>query len=451
MNMNKLCFITAIFFLSFFSLNVVGQSIITIAGTGYPVTWGDGRVATEAGFSQLWGVAVDNSGNVYIADGNVVRKIDHATGIIGTFAGGGSCSGTYCGDGGPATAAKLNGCTALALDNAGNLYIADVGNFAVRKVDAVGIITTVAGNGTCGYTGDNGAATAAQLNYPAGLYAAATGELYIADGGVVSVLRKVSASGIITTIAGTGAYGFSGDGGAATAAQLSFPQGVTMDTAGNAFIADVANGAIRRIDKGGIITTYAGNGAGSKDGIPATAMALSEPTDVVTDTFGNLFITDKFNDKVRKVNAVGIITTVAGSGAHGSGGDKGPATAASFMGVYGIAKDNAGNLYVTDIGAHVVREIIPTMAPILETPVLTEKDGISVFPNPGKGIFNITVSAPLDEDVVIEVTDIAGKVVARVHGTTNNAIYLQERAPAGIYILSAGTSHGNYRTKLILE
>src|ERR1017187_5880142 len=270
------------------------------------------------------------------------------------------------GDGGPATAAQLNFPTGVAADAAGNLFIADTFNNRIRKVSANGIITTVAGTGARGFGGDGGPATAAQLNYPQGVAVDAAGSLFIADTGNM-VVRKVWASGILATVAGTAAaadaQGFSGDGGAATAAQLNNPKGLAVDAFGNLFIADTGNQRIRQVS-GGIITTVAGGGTSGPgdDGGPATAAQLYEPWGVATDAAGNLFIADAGNQRIRKVTADGIITTIAGTGIQGSSGDGGPATAAPLDVLFAIAMDAKGNLFAST--GNRVRELVsPQLSP----------------------------------------------------------------------------------------
>ncbi len=313
-------------------------------------------------------VATDAAGNVYFSSGNCVFKVD-ASGVLTRVAGSSAVAG-YSGDGGPATSARLNYPLGLAVDAAGNLYIADAANYAVRKVAATGIITTVAGNGTSGYSGDGGPATSAELIGPQGIAVDASGNLYIADSFFTvlpaqplpafnSAIRKVTAAtGIITTVAGNGSPGYSGDGGPATSAQLS-PAGVAVDAAGNLYIADRYNCIRRVVAATGIITTIAGNGTlgFSGDGGPATSAQLGSPESVVVDAAGNLFIADNNNNRVREVAAAtGIITTIAGSGpAPGlaappspDSGDGGPATSAQIPSPNGVALDPSGNLYISD-------------------------------------------------------------------------------------------------------
>ena len=336
--------------------------ITTVAGDGTQGYFGDGGPAVAARLYQPYGMAPDGAGNLYIADrGNHrIRKVD-AAGMISTVAGGG-----LGGDGGAAVAAQLNRPTDVALDAAGNLYIADAGNRRIRKVDAAGVITTVAGDGRRGSDGDGGPAVEAQLSSPYGVALDAAGNLYFSDSGYrpsdVSHrprIRKVDAAGVITTVAGDGTAGFSGDGGAAAAARLSFPYGVALDAAGNLYIADRGNSRIRMVDTAGVITTVAGDGTRGfgGDGGPAVEARLFSPYGVALDAAGNLYIADTWNHRIRKVDAAGVITTVAGDGMRGSDGDGGPATAARLGFPTGVALDAAGNLYIADQNDNSIRKV----------------------------------------------------------------------------------------------
>ena len=297
------------------------------------------------------------AGNLYIVDreNNRIRKVD-AAGMITTVAGNGTYG--YNGDGGAAAAAQLGYPAGMALDGAGNLYIADRSNYRIRKVDSAGDITTVAGNGIRGYNGDGGAAVAAQLDSPAGVAPDGAGNLYIADGDN-NRIRKVDAAGVITTVAGNGTRGYNGDGGAAVAAQLDFPSGVALDGAGNLYIADYWNSRIRKVDAAGMITTVAGNGTRgyNGDGGAAVAAQLNLPTVVAPDGSGNLYIADRSNHRIRKVDSAGVITTVAGNGTRGYNGDGGAAVAAQLNSPNGVAPDGAGNLYIADSGNDRIRKV----------------------------------------------------------------------------------------------
>jgi len=334
--------------------------IRTIAGNG---TWGysgDGGVATEAEIASVSGVTVDAAGNLYVSDSdhNVIRKVDSA-GVITTIAGNGTEG--YDGDGGPAIQAQLDYPSALAADDAGNLYIVDSGNNCVRKIDKNGIIFTVAGNGTEGFSGDNGLAVDGQLNYPEGIAVDAAGNLYIADT-YNQRIRKVDPNGIITTVAGDGMNGFGGDEGFATEAQLSYPRGIAIDQKGNLYIVDEWNCRVRKVDTAGVITTVAGNGIENYfgDGGVATNAALGYPFDVSVDLVGNIYILVQEFHCVRKVDSSGIITTVTGSEnglMGGYSGDGGPAAKAALSWPTGIDLDPAGNLYIADSFNYRIRRV----------------------------------------------------------------------------------------------
>lgn len=353
-------------------------TIVTVAGTGTPGYSGDNGPATQARL-QPGGLAIDGAGNLYLADfyGERVRKVDAVTGIITTVAGTGQPG--FSGDNGPATAAQLHGPWLLALDGAGNLFISDSYNHRVRKVGAVtGVITTYAGTGPVeslpdingippqkgGFAGDSGPATDARLNVPVGLVVDAQGNLFIGDA-FNNRVRKVDVkTGVITTVAGSGARLSSGDGGPATEAGFPAPGGLAVDAAGNLFITElgspvdgwrrgsVVGGQVRRVDAvTGIITTVAGTApvGFSGDGGQAMSARLNEPATLALDSAGNLFIADAGNYRVRKVDAVtGTITTVAGNGKRVYAGDGSLATDTGLGGPGVIALDPVGDLVVAD-------------------------------------------------------------------------------------------------------
>jgi len=285
-----------------------------------------------------------------------VRKVD-VTGVITTVAGNGAQG--FSGDGGPAVNARFNDPMGVALDGAGNLYIADYHNHRVRKVRVDGTILTVAGTGEAGYGGDAGLATSAQLHNPGGIAVDASGNLYIADE-LNQRIRKVDVNGTISTVAGNGIPGVAGDGGPAVEAQFHNPARVAVDGVGNLYVADWINSRIRKIDAGGVITTVAGNGSPgyAGDGGPATAASLNGPTGIVLDGSGNLYITDGWNECVRKVDTLGIITTAAGSGTRGFDGDGGPAVQARLFYPTDVALDPSGRLFIADNANHCVRKVV---------------------------------------------------------------------------------------------
>lgn len=329
------------------------QNINTIAGTGSVGFSGDGSAATSAVLNGPQDVSLDTFGNVYIADAanQRIRKITAATGIISTIAGTGSIG--YAGDGGAATLATFNSPIGIDVDAAGNIYIADVGNHCIRKITAAtGFISTVAGIGSGGFSGDGGAATSARLQSPYDVTVDVSGNLFIAD---VSnnCIRKVTAStGIISTVAGTTSPGFSGDGAAASLAKLYQPFSIAVDASNNLYIADAANNRIRKVTAStGVISTIAGTGTAgySGDGSTATTAQLNKPYSIDVDNSGNVYFSDFNNQRIRKITtSTGIISTIAGTGSFGFSGDGGLAIFAQLANPKGIYVDKVNNVFIAD-------------------------------------------------------------------------------------------------------
>lgn len=318
-----------------------------------------GIAATDAVLVEPRGGVRDAQGNTYIADQGHFRilKVD-PQGILTVIAGVGAPG--YSGDGGPALQAAIGGhVDGLAVDAAGNLYVPDLDNRRVRRIDASGVITTVAGNGRSGFSGDGGPATRAMLSAAFWNVAVdAAGNLYIADGGNHRV-RRVDPNGIITTVAGNGSDTYSGDGGPALEAGIPGPDGLFVDAAGNLYIGDTADFRIRKVSRDGIITTVAGNGefGDEGDGGPAVAARISSPENVTVDTAGNLYFADADNERIRRVAPDGTITTIAGTGRTGFAGDDGPAAQARFNRPADLYLDAAGNLLIADELNHRIRII----------------------------------------------------------------------------------------------
>jgi uncharacterized protein (TIGR03437 family) len=390
---------------------VPGGQMTVVAGNGIQGFSGDGGPATSASLNQPSGVAVDAAGNLYIADfnNNRIRKVSPG-GTITTIAGNGVA--TFSGDGEPATSASLSGPVGVAVDSAGNLYIADKYNQKIREVSG-GVITTIAGNGNQGFSGEGVPATTASLNFPEAVAVDSAGNVYIADTGN-NRIREVS-GGAINTVAGNGAGGLPSDGVAATSSPLNGPQGVAVDSAGNLYIADVFNNRVRKVF-GGIITTVAGTGARgfSGDGGPATSALLDYPYGVAVDTAGDLFVIDYFNHRIREVSR-GTITTVAGSGDEGSG-DGGPATSASLNLPFGVAIDTGGNLYIADFGNNRIRKvsggIITTVA----------GNGTAGFSGDGLSATSASLNGPeavaLDSSGNLYIADFYNNRIRKVSGGT---------------------------------
>ena len=331
---------------------VAQATITTFAGTGVPGFSGDGGPAVQAQLNLPGDVAVDGAGNVYVADTNNhrIRKVD-PSGTTATIAGTGVPG--FSGDGGPAVQAQLNLPGDVAVDGSGNVYIADTNNHRLRRVDSSGTTATIAGTGVSGFSGDGGPAVQARLNLPGDVAVDGSGNIYIADTNNHRI-RKVDPSGTITTIAGTGVSGFSGNGGPAVQAQLYLPDGVAVDGSGNVYIADTNNHRIRKVDPSGTITTIAGTGVSgfSGNGGPAVQAQLYLPDGVAVDGSGNVYIADTNNHRIRKVDPSGTITTIAGTGVSGFSGNGGPAVQAQLYLPDGVAVDGSGNVFIADTNNH---------------------------------------------------------------------------------------------------
>ncbi len=404
------------------SISLAQGVISTVAGNGTNASTGDAGPATSAALHPN-GVTVDAAGNIYIADRatSVIRKVNKA-GIISTVAGFAGEKNQFSGDGGAATKASIyiaSNHNGMAVDAAGNLYIADDGHHRIRKVDLAGTITTVAGNGHINFSGDGGPATAATVWRPSDVALDRAGNLYIADTNN-SRIRKVDKAGIITTVAGNGSIGNNGDGGPATSAALFYPMGVAVDGAGNIYIADQNAYNVRKVDTAGIIHTVAGNAAFgfSGDGGPATDAMFAAPYSVAADGSGNIYIADYGNIRVRKVDSSGIVTTIAG-GPHPSLGDGGPSTDALVQPA-GVAVDSAGNLYVADEGHNRIRKIaLPRPAPLVNALGVVNNASFAVGSNPiAPGAIAAVFGANMNDGSLVLFSSFGpdGKLVTKLAG-----------------------------------
>jgi gliding motility-associated-like protein len=342
-----------VFFFLIVAQQASAQYISTFAGNGVNGYTGDGGPAMQAGLPFPFSICFDPAGDLYVTCYNSIRKIDRQTGIITRFAGNGDYTTT--GDGGPAISASLMSAGAVCSDKAGNIYIADYTHSRIRKVDPSGTITTIAGNGTAGFSGDGGSAVNATLNTPWSMATDAAGNLYFADGKNYRIRKIDAVSGIITTVAGTGAEDYSGDGGPALSAAIATITGLFVHKNGDIYLAEAHHtysGHVRKIDAAtGNITTVAGSGniGYTADGVPALQTNLFSATSVVLDDANNIYITTHEDGRIRKVDAAtGIISTFAGTGFNGFNGENGPATTTRLNQPRGLVFDSEGNLFVAD-------------------------------------------------------------------------------------------------------
>lgn len=337
---------------------VYTRIIETVAGNGTCSFSGDNTAASSASLNTPRGIAFDSQGNLYFADSGThrVRKVNKLTGLISTVAGNGTAS--YNGDNIPATSANLYNPWGIAIDSQNNLFITDFNNHRIRKVDTNGVISTVAGGAASGFSGDGGPATSALLNLPRSVAFDVQGNLFIADTDNFRV-RKVATNGTISTVAGNGATSLSGNGLVATNAALYRPEGMAVDAQGNLYIAEHYGNRVRKVDTNGIITTAAGNGspAYTADGGMATASSFNSVSSVAVDAQGRIYFVNKNNSRIRMVDTSGVLLTIAGIGSAAFSGDGGPATAACLNYPRDIVFDAQGNLYISDETNHRIRRL----------------------------------------------------------------------------------------------
>lgn len=427
-------------------LPVHAQIINTFAGTGIAGYNGDGIACGTAQLDTPFAVAVDKMHNVYISDSRSyrIRKVD-ASGTISTIAGTGVAG--FGGDNGPATLAQIKQPFGIFVDDTGNVLFADANNNRIRKISTTGIITTIAGNGVAGFSGDNAPAVSAMLNTPGDVCNDKTGRIYFIDI-INNRIRKIDTSGIITTIAGGGST--LGDNGSATLASLNTPQNIAIDGNGNIYVTDGGNHRIRKISTLGIITTIAGTGIPGFNGdwLQATSAQLYAPVGIKIDKDGNIYITDATNGRVRKISNAGIMTTIAGNGMWGYGGDGGPAVAAKFYSMGGIAVDDSVNMYIADAGNNRIR-IIGKVLDVNN--ISNETSDIIVSPNPNRGFFTINISSAISQQVEIIITNMLGQKIKEYTTQTNNLLEVYITTPPGIYLISAVTASGRTTTKMIIQ
>ena len=365
--------------------SAVGALVATVVAAGIvmsPVLAAPGDVSTLAGdgragyidgagasaqFTSPYGVAVDGSGNVYVAEittrevrlSNRIRKID-SEGVVSTLAGGTSGFAD-----GPGTSAQFFAPFGVAVDGSGNVYVADRNNHRIRKIDSSGVVSTIAGTGTAGFA--DGPGTSAQFNFPCGVAVDGLGNVYVGDCSNHRI-RKVESSGVVSTLAGTGTAGFADGPGAS--AQFDVPYGVVVDGSGNVYVGDSNNHRIRKIDSSGVVSTLAGDGtSGFADG-PGTSAQFNTPRGLAVDGLGNVYVADLVNHRIRKIDSSGVVSTLAGEGTPGFADGSG--TSAQFYLPNGVAVDGSGNVYVADAANNRIRKIAFTVATTTTTTTVPE-------------------------------------------------------------------------------
>jgi hypothetical protein len=436
---------------SYSNLNAQANIITTVAGTGTIGYNGDNIQATTAELSFPYGVCLDAYNNMYIAEwGNHrVRKVDAATGIITTIAGTGLITGSI-GDGGPATSALIQGPYDIRVDAGGNVFFVDANKNRVRKIDPSGTISTLAGD-TAGFSGDGGPATSAILNYPTGIILDASGNIYIADQYNNRIRKITVATGIITTVVGTGTAGYTGDGAAASSARISAPDRIALDAAGDLYISDAGNNVIRKVTMStGIITTVVGTGSVgySGDGGAATSATLSDPSGIVFDASGNMYIADASNNVIREVvKSTGLITTLAGNHTQGYSGNGGPALSAEFFHPLSMAiYNNTGDMLIDDDENWVIRKVT---APLAVNDLSSSNTEVSVYPNPAKDVLYISLNKNVNAGSIIAIYNLLGKevMVENVKASAQNISLNTSSLSEGIYLIKLVSPDGSQAVK----
>jgi hypothetical protein len=432
-----------LFLLSFLPFCSQAQIIVTVAGGGSATP--NGVPATSANIGVPYAIALYNNGDLIIADdyGRKIYKVNPAyNGTITTIAGTG-LSG-YSGDGGPATNAGIDFLQLICTDENDNIYIAD--GYRLRKIATSGIIHTIAGTGIAGYNGDGIPATSAQVNVVSGMAVDDTGNVYFVDAGNLRI-RKIDTSGIIHTIAGTGISGYSPDGSQADTAQFSLISMLSIDRFNDLYFLD--NARFRKINHTtGFITTIAGTGIWgySGDGGPATSAQI-RGGGIVVDTSGYIYLADGGNNRVRMINLEGNITTIAGTGMLGSSGDWGHPLLANIESARSLVLNKDGDIFVTS--GDRVRMI--TNKPLTNITTIESSNLLKISPNPSLGLVNINVATPLEEHISLVITNTEGKQMFRCTHFSNQSIPVYTPWPTGTYIAIVAIGQQQWVQKFLVQ
>jgi hypothetical protein len=426
--------------------------ITTIAGNGLTEFSGDGHPATNLALGGPSGICLDKKGNIFITNVYTARvtKLAHdtLTTVIGTGQPG------YSGDGGKGDTAKITNPFGVWTDMAGYLYVTDVYYSVIRKYNLANhYISTICGTGTNGFAGDGGPAAAALLEGPHGGCADVAGNLYFADYGNHRIRKIIAATGTIVTIAGTGTNGFSGDNGPATNVDLSYPNSVCLDAYGNIYFTEHGNHRVRKIDVNtGFISTVAGNGSAgfSGDGGLAVNASLNQPNCVFIAKNGTMYISDFGNNVIRGVTTAGFISTIAGNGIYGYSGDGGYATEASLAGPTAVIADNSGYIYLADGDNSAIRKITPFTFPSAGVKQVAGTN-YDLFPNPSStGKFTLTLASQGSVSA-ISVLNTLGRTVFQAPVTGLQTVFdLSGNAP-GMYFVQLHTDAGVVTDKVVIR
>jgi sugar lactone lactonase YvrE len=419
------------------------QNIATYAGTGIETYIGAGPAAISTNL-KVNGVLVDSNGDLLICDSNhLIWKVNNS-GAISVLAGIGSSG--YWGDNVLAASTPIYGPSGMVLDISGNLIFCDFSNSRVRKINTEEIITTIAGTGIHANTGDFGPAINANIYYPDFSAVDTEGNLYFTEGNG-NLVRRISTSGIITTIAGTGIAGYNGDGIPATTAKLNFPCGIAIDSHGNIYISEHFGHRIRKINSLGIISTIAGDGIPGfgQENVLATSSRVRQPAGMKLDAQGNLYFADMFNNQIRKINASGIVSTVAGMGYEGFAGDGGTALEARLNKPFDIAFSPEGNMFISDNGNHRVRMVTNVLS---NTDFISDSMKVTVAPNPAINK-QTTISFPASSEFIQVFNTLGQQVLTKnILGMESLDIGLND---AGIYLIKVSVGNQTAIRKLIVK
>lgn len=421
-NFNKIFILLSFFFF----VNAKAQYVSTFAGSTQGFVNG---TATTAKFNWPMGIAIDTEGTIFVVDSAnyIIRKITSA-GVVSTFAGSGI--GGFAD--GIASVAQFNGIDGLAVDTAGNVYVADTNNHRIRKISAAGVVSTLAGS-TQGYA--NGIGTAARFNNPSGVAVDAAGNVFVTDTFNYRI-RKITPAGVVSTLAGSGIAGFAN--GLGTAAQFNKTYGIAVNDTGSIFVADALNHRVRKITASGVVTTFAGSVYGYANG-NGIAAKFSYPYGITVDATDNVYVTDAEDNRIRKITIVGMVSTLAGSGIGGFA--DGIGTTAQFINPCGVTVDAVGSVFISDATNHRIRKITNSLST-----ADYNQNQVLIYPNPVSSIINIDLGDSIASEVIL--FDMNGRVMQTENIVNSSGIEISNLAN-GMYLMQITTDKGVVSKKIV--